>query len=405
MAHSSTIERKRLQTAIQIVDSYSATFDDSLNARLSLLECVSCRLAGISLTRYYSITGYDGNRNVDSQTVAELQDAISRSELPLSLALAALARTDYGEVETKRSGSVYTDFRLAKYIAKTAMSAYTGGPIIDPSCGTSILLASCAEIVSEKNGDASQFVSEELYGIDLSHVAIRGSILVLASFLHNSSQLDLLMKHFVSSDSLELGNSIPSLFNCSGFSLVIGNPPWERVRPSRNEFAREHGVAVDYGAEIDSMPKGYEQRRNASRARASQLSKIYGIKGSVDLYRAFINLGISICSDSGTVALYLPAGLIRSKTLSPVRNQIVQEFGNVTISVFTNRAHFFAIDSRFKFVLAFLKDKHPSSRSSVVTFRYCSADEDRVVVDSSLPMGLDLFNNSSLGLEIGRAHV
>ena len=44
------------------------------------------------------------------------------------------------ELETKKKGSVYTDFRLAAYLAQTVMPGYSGGAILDPSCGSSILL-------------------------------------------------------------------------------------------------------------------------------------------------------------------------------------------------------------------------------------------------------------------------
>lgn len=368
MAHSTTVESKKLSIANGIIDAFVELQNHRESARLSLLEAVSCHYSGLPIGIYRAATGYDDGIEVPSAYVNELVAAIDTCDIPVSIALASLARIEKGEVSTKRNGAVYTDFRLAKYLADAVMSNYSGGPIIDPSCGTSIVLAACANAICDSDGNAEKLVSDNIYGIDLSPLAIRGSLLVLATFIRDASNLKLLIAHFVCKDSLELADDIPALFGLKAFSAVVGNPPWERVRPSRNEYAKELGVIVDYGVELGNLPTGYEQHRDASRALSSRLSKTYGLKGGMDLYRAFLSLSMRICAQDGCVALYLPAGLIRSKSLAPVRSFMVEEFGNIDLSIFMNRSKFFAIDSRFKFVLAVLGDKHNGSADSGVHF-------------------------------------
>ncbi|MFR7670983.1 MAG: hypothetical protein ACLU0O_10210 [Collinsella sp.] len=184
-----------------------------------------------------------------------------------------------------------------------------------------------------------------MYGVDLSEVAIRGSILVVASFLETCDQLKQLIAHFACMDSLQVGTGMAARFGLDGFAAVVGNPPWERVRPSRNEYAREHGVIVDYGQAIEQLPDGYEAHRRQSQMTSAALASMYGLKGGMDLYRAFLNLSIGICTNGGLVALYLPAGLIRSKSLAAVRDGLLDGFGAVSISVFMNHARFFPIDT------------------------------------------------------------
>ena len=395
MAHPATVESKKLSRANELIDAFIESKDQKEQARLSLLETVSCHYSGLSISAYRTATGYDDDIVVDGSCVDGLVAAIDACGIPVAVALASLARIEESEVSTKRNGAVYTDFRLAKYLADTVMRDYSGGSIIDPSCGTSIVLAACANAICDSGGNAEKLVSENLYGIDLSPFAIRGSLLALASYVRDISKLKLLITHFACRDSLELADDIPAFFGLEAFSVVVGNPPWERVRPSRNEYAREHGMVVDYGVELGDLPAGYEQHRDASRALSSKLSKTYGLKGGMDLYRAFLNLSMRICAQNGCVALYLPAGLIRSKSLAPVRSLLVDEFCSIDLSVFMNHAKFFAIDSRFKFVLAVLGDKHGDSADSGVHFRYCTANDEVVLVTSELMLDETLFNDVS----------
>ena len=104
---------------------------------------------------------------------------------------------------------------------------------------------------------------------------------------------------------------------------------------------------------------------------------------------------MTICAPDGCIALYLPAGLIRSKSLAPVRSCMIEEFDCIDISVFMNHAKFFAIDSRFKFVLAVLRGKHRDSVGTGVHFRYCTANEEGVLVTSELTLDETLFNDVS----------
>ena len=372
MAHPVTVESKRLEQACGLVDSFVNRHKDPSLARLSLLEAAACRYSGMPVDVYRATTGYDDGIDVDEGYVDGLVAAIDTCGIPAAMALASLARIEESEVETKRNGAVYTDFRLAKYLAATVASRYTGGPIIDPSCGTSIVLAACAGELGNRYGGVEAFVTQSLYGIDLSPLAIRGSLLALATYVRDETGLRLLVTHFACKDSLELGGSIPGFFGLEAFGAVVGNPPWERVRPSRNEFAREHGVVVDYGTELSELPAGYEQHRDASRALSTRLSKAYGLKGGMDLYRAFLNLSMRICAQDGCVALYLPAGLIRSKSLAPVRSYIVG-----------------------KFVLAVLEEKRGGTNGDGVHFRYCTADDEGVLVSSELMLDKSLFNDAS----------
>lgn len=395
MAHPETLEHKLLSQADSLIVEAIANYEDKAAARLSLLESVACIRAGIREGDYRAITGYVSYTKSSAELINDLIHAIDASGIPFALAMAALARVPSGEIVTKRNGSVYTDYRLALYLAEAAMDNYRSGTVIDVSCGTSIVLAACAEYEKAKVGDASKFVSEHVFGIDLSPSAIRGSLLTLTTYLNNSEDLTKLASHFFCANSLELANQLPRHFGITAFDVIVGNPPWERVRPSRNEYARERGVTVTYGSEIETLPEGYERHREQSKDKALQLSKTYRLKGGADLYRAFLSLSKLICAPDGVIALYLPAGVIRSKSLADTRGSMLQDFRSIEFSIFTNQPRFFAIDSRFKFVLTVLRGKIQNGNTDAVMFHYCTADEDSVLIASSLKVGSEYFCDSS----------
>lgn len=225
MAHPDTTEKKRLLAASAVIADATSGLNNYAEAKLTLLEYVSCGYSGISITDYFRVTGYTPAFEPANETVSKLRVEIDACGIAYPVALSALARIDLDELETKKKGSVYTDFRLAAYLAQAVMPGYSGGAILDPSCGSSILLAACADYLRQAGADASSFVSSSLFGVDLEPLAIRGSILALASLLCDSACLSVLISHFVCADSLERGAGLLAAFGVKGFALVVGNPP------------------------------------------------------------------------------------------------------------------------------------------------------------------------------------
>lgn len=389
-----TTEGQTLKEAIKIVEDCSSRYDDVVIARISLLEQVSCALSGIPLDAYRNATGYEEFVTIPSNAEKKLLEAIKSVDIPYALSLASLANMETNGIDTRRRGAIYTDYRLANNLAVGLMRDYRGGAIIDPACGTSIILAACAlEIGSRK--ETSTFVSNYLYGVDLSELAIRGSILVMATFLSTEEELLLAKEHFICADSLEYGRNLPGLFNLAAFECIVGNPPWERVRPSKNEYANEHGLNKVYGEEIENLPGGFENHRNKSKEMSLRISKTFDLKGGTDLYRAFLKLSLEICAENGCISLYVPAGLIRSKSLAPTRKYMLETFSDIRISVFSNRPKYFAIDSRFKFLLLRLSGKNQINTCEGAHIEYCAADSDRVYITSELFIESGLFCDQS----------
>jgi hypothetical protein len=73
------------------------------------------------------------------------------------------------------------------------------------------------------------------------------------------------------------------------------------------------------------------------------------------LYIAFTELFFRICRKGGVIVAILPGGFIRSQGSSYVRNKLISESEDVKVSVIDNKAKFFEIDSRFKFLIISLQ--------------------------------------------------
>ncbi len=155
-------------------------------------------------------------------------------------------------------------------------------------------------------------------------------------------------------DSLTTSKSWWKTHSPTGFDLVIGNPPWERLRVTRHELVLGQGRERHYGeqfvhSEVDEDAL-WSARISVSEYRERINEQLdFQRKGEPDLYRMFIELGARLTSDSGALAFLVPAGFIRNYGTQELRKWLFENF-DVDILILDNRHSYFQIDSRFKFI-------------------------------------------------------
>ena len=135
--------------------------------------------------------------------------------------------------------------------------------------------------------------------------------------------------------------------------IVVGNPPWEKVKLTRHEFLRANGHARHYGDDYEELDGDLLASSRAAVARySSALVSRYPLlgNGEPDLYKAFLELFLKLARPSGLVSVLVPAGLIRSQGTQELRKYLFDCANELCITIVDNRARFFAIDTRFKFV-------------------------------------------------------
>ena len=176
--------------------------------------------------------------------------------------------------------------------------------------------------------------------------------------------------------------AFPHITVRGGFDVVISNPPWDKVKPYREEFfsdyieGYDHMETKDAKAASDALMeqnprvaarwKAYEEsfvQQNAFyqesyRYQAVRTTDGKMLKGDNNLYKVFIEKIFSILREGGTCGIVVPDNLNIDSGCTGLRRLLLNEATIRELIMFENRKKLFDIDSRYKFdVLTFEKRK------------------------------------------------
>lgn len=350
-----SLEQRLLAPADQLLDQAANEVlpeGSRTAARLTVLEAAAAATGGWSLSDFWSSAGRDTS-NLRGDPVAwadKVLATIAETPIPTALALSALSREVLTAAQQRKTGAYYTDWRLAEMLAAASVpKVVTDGPWIDTACGSGVLLAAAAmQMPAGPQRDA--IIRDRLSGADLSANALRGALLSVASLTSDLTAVRGFAGRLLHRDSLRSADSWSEIAP-KGVALVIGNPPWEKLKVSRHELAKRAGVTRAYGTSFD-------EEVDVAHDRSLLLSYIEEVasgtrlqgRGEHDLYKLFLELGMGIAAENGVLALLLPAGLIRAQGTENLRRELTTLASDLSISVIENRANHFAIDTRFKFL-------------------------------------------------------
>lgn len=192
-------------------------------------------------------------------------------------------------------------------------------------------------------------------------------------------------------DSLMADREVWTAMAPEGFDAVIGNPPWEKVKLSRHEFLKSSGTQRHYGAQIHGLDEARFalQRDEVANYSRRLLARYPDLGcGEPDLYIAFTDLFFDLCKGQGVVAALIPGGLIRSQGTQAMRQKIFDASQSVSLSIIDNRARFFAIDTRFKFLaVALVKAGSEKSKREPIALLH----------ERGTPTGLETTGTATIG--------
>jgi hypothetical protein len=363
--------------------------------RLQVLEAASARFGGFDLAAFHETfkvkSRYPAAELLD--LAAPLASAIERSPIHPALALSALAREALHEQDRKSTGAYHTDFRLATRLAQLAAPKLTHkSRVIDPASGAGILLAALTHAVCGMDrAKTAHWLAHGVCAADLSANSLRAALLALASFTDDISTLKIMRERWYCGDSLMADRKVWAAMAPEGFDAVIGNPPWEKVKISRHEFLKYSGAKRHYGAQIRGLDEErFAQQRVEVGTYARRLFARYPDlgNGEPDLYIAFTDLFFELCRGEGSVAALIPGGLIRSQGTQAMRKKIFDASQSLTLSIIDNRARFFAIDTRFKFLaVALTKAGSVKSKRKPITLLH----------ERGTPTGMEMTGSATIG--------
>ena len=163
----------------------------------------------------------------------------------------------------------------------------------------------------------------------------------------------------------------PDVFeNNGGFDVVLGNPPWERIKVQEKEFfeTRDRRIAdapnkAARGRLIRVLPdenpalaqefsEAIHQAESVSQfVRGSNRFPLTG-RGDVNTYSVFAETARGVCNSTGRVGIIVPSGIATDDTTKLFFADLVDNRSLVSLYDFENRERVFpGIDSRIKFCL------------------------------------------------------
>lgn len=353
------LERALLARADQVLTRGSGIGlpNDKYARRLDILEAAAAHIGGFDLTKYRKrCVSRDPRLSVsEAATLAEAVVAeMRRAPIPAALALSALAREPLSKHETRTAGAHYTDFRLALLIGRMAAELNArGAPILDPASGAGMLLAAASIVACDTGQSAAHWLAEKVIAADQSPNALRGAQLSLASLTNDAGAIAEMSSRWFHGDSLLRSQAEWRAAIGGELGVIVANPPWEKLKVLRHEHEIAAGVDRHYGA-AHSHEAGADLHEERARVReyADAIVTRYPLagRGETDLFAAFTQMMVELADGDAGIAALLPAGLIRSKSTTSLRELLLDRFGEVSFTVLDNKPRFFEIDTRFKLV-------------------------------------------------------
>ena len=391
-SHEAQLLRGAVVAANRFVASYSGS--SRQEARFQLLEAVASRLGGFDLAVYQRAFGFEpiaGQNDLLAAALAVVEE-IGKTDIPPALAVSALAREELNMATQRRSGAYHTDFRLAKQLAKELKVAFkSGARVVDPACGSGILLTAITLAACGADRQlTSEWISQSVYAADLSGNALRGALIALASLTNDVPALVAMRRNWRVQDSLIAGPGSWKTRAKAGFDIVVANPPWKKIKITRHEFIQAEGVERHYGAAYGEFDTRKFNRKKAEvESYAARLSNRYHAlrSGEPDLYVAFTELLLSLAKPGGSIGLLLPAGLIRSQNTRLLREDLFSQSGELAIQVFENRARFFEIDTRFKFLLIRARKRSGKLKYKPLEISHANGTSNGVIAGTKVRVG------------------
>jgi hypothetical protein len=138
----------------------------------------------------------------------------------------------------------------------------------------------------------------------------------------------------------------------SGFDVIVGNPPWEKVRVEEHEFWARHApglrglnkagrdkLIMQLRKRRSDLVALWEEERAASEELRDAVRFLPGMNtGHPDLFRAFIWRFIQlVCQEGGHIGVVLPGDAFKIAGGTNVRERLAAACSEITIQMLTNK--------------------------------------------------------------------
>lgn len=314
-----------------------------------------------------------------------------------------------GKVFRDTTGSYYTPNDLAIEVVHEAVEKYlqinsadsisdaayllSTAKFADLSCGCGEFLNAVITFLLEKYSIRPEIACMNLYGIDIDPIALQIAICGLLNKVEDRSKWNTIIGHFTLGNPLisqpneksvniktrlfaikryyspDMGINISELHNTLRFDVIVGNPPWEKIRFEERKFFRP------IMPEISDTSQKNKRRVLINRLKTlapdcydwyMQVSDDYGkfrntadehpyinksISGELNTYALFSELSLNMLSNTGVMSLITKSSVVTS----PANKQLFAYLSDgkclASICLYSNAKRIFSIDSREQFCI------------------------------------------------------
>lgn len=266
----------------------------------------------------------------------------------------------------------------------------------DLSCGTGHFIISLIEYIEEFIHD-EKIIDEilmNIYGFDIDIIAMQilktqiilhlsnkkyikdiklnftiGNTLLDNNEINYLERIDLIFKGYIYHSKLGINQKEYE----EKFDVILGNPPWEKVRfEDKNFFAnycpriakinkkniREKEIE-DLEVSNPKLKRYYDIFIEELESSKKQIKKNMKLKesssGELNTYALFTELALRFLNKDGCIALIVKSGLITTTVNSKIFNYLVDNNYIFSLDDFINKNKIFPIDSRERFTVIILK--------------------------------------------------
>lgn len=169
-----------------------------------------------------------------------------------------------------------------------------------------------------------------------------------------------------------------------GFQVVMGNPPWEKIRFEERKFFQLTNPSIgDVTSKASRLQLINDARENDrlhvidlydalsdaySKARLNIVDTyLKGVRGELNTYTLFANLALARLSESGLIALILKSAFFTAPNNGPLFSKLLSNGNILSAHLFSNAKKIFSIDQRERFAIAYFA-KAGRAGSMLVSF-------------------------------------
>ncbi|GIW45683.1 MAG: hypothetical protein KatS3mg077_2965 [Candidatus Binatia bacterium] len=160
-----------------------------------------------------------------------------------------------------------------------------------------------------------------------------------------------------------------------GFDAVLGNPPWDKIKPDRKEFYGRYDILIrafvggeldrrirELHSEVPGLAQAFEDYEERVKTLAACLKKggDYQFQdwkvdgkttgGDPDAFKFFVERGWQLVRQGGRVGFVAPSAVYNNEGCTGLRHLLLEHSTVERFYAFENRKKIFPIDSRYKFV-------------------------------------------------------